>query len=132
MSTSVLEMLTFLEVIRRLSEAGFSGGKNHIGWGFVQVNEAAKHFSRSQMETVQRGRKLSVWSPWCTWGQERGETGMEEFFWGGLTQLAGAELSREFICSHGNPQSSREKNVGILIKTCPRACVLVPKITSSF
>lgn len=34
-------------------------------------------------------------------------------------QLAGSELSREFICSHGNSESSREKNVGIGIKTWP-------------
>lgn len=73
------------------------------------------------METVQRDRKLSTRSTRCTWGQEGGEVG---------AQLAGVELSWEFICFHGNPQSSREKNVGIGIKNKPRACVLLPKITS--
>lgn len=35
----------------RLNEADF-GSEKHIGWRFVQVNEAVKHFSRSQVETV--------------------------------------------------------------------------------
>lgn len=70
------------------------------------------------METVQTGRKSQL-VPLSARGGRR-EGGREEKEEGGGAQLA-AELSREFICSHGNPppQSSRERNVGIGIKTWP-------------
>lgn len=69
------------------------------------------------METVQTGRKSQL-VPLSARGGRR-EGGREERRREGGAQLA-AELSREFICSHGNPpQSSREKNVGIGIKTWP-------------
>lgn len=76
-----------------------SGGKRST---FVKVNEAAKHFSTSQMETVQTGRKTFSSFPSVHVGAgRRGGRGGEGREVG--AQLAGEELSREFICSHGNP-----------------------------
>lgn len=74
-----------------------------------------------------RSRKLSAGCSACTWGQKAERGGREEDEGGSASR---AELSRELICSHGNPQSSREKNVGILEENMPRACVLVPKVTT--
>ena len=44
-NTSFVDHINSLEVIRRLNDVG--KGKKHIAWGFVKVNEAAKHFSRN-------------------------------------------------------------------------------------
>lgn len=63
-------------------------------------------------------------------GESRGEEGGKGRREGRRLELAAAELSREFICSHGNPRSSREKNVGIGDENTPRACVLVPKMSA--
>lgn len=65
--------------------------------GFFNVNEAAKHFSTSQMESVEKEAENFQPGPLGTRGGRRG-VGEEG------AQLAGAELSREFICSHGNPK----------------------------
>lgn len=45
-------------------------------------------------------------------------------------QLAGAELSREFICSHGNPSKFSREERGNSKENMPRACVVMQKITS--
>lgn len=90
--------------------------------GICLSQRSCKAFLQKSSGNCSNRQKVSARSPQCTWGQEGGreegggEGGEEE---GGGAQLA-AELSREFICSHGNPpQSSREKNVGIGIKTWP-------------
>lgn len=60
-----------------INKVGFrQGAKKHklTGLGFVKVNEAAKHFSRSQVETAQTGAEnFSSVPSTCTWGQEGGK-----------------------------------------------------------
>lgn len=61
-----------------INKVGFrQGAKKHklsnAGLGFVKVNEAAKHFSRSQVETAQTAAEnFSSVPSTCTWGQEGG------------------------------------------------------------
>lgn len=83
------------------------GKKNTSNGDLLKLTKLQSTFPEVKWKLFKQARKNppSARSSLCTWGLNWQEQ----------------QLSREFICSHGNPQSSLEKNVGIWLKTCP-AC----------